>query len=108
MSQLLDAYISILPKLTLYQKYDLIQISGFYGFPYIYLLFYSKVDPSFYQKEGNAQKIGKYEFVGLVPRLDPTKNNLYIGPAHQTIEQTKVDEVKSRSNRSIFNFWELR
>ena len=41
---------------------DTVIVSGYYWKPYIFYLYYNKIDPALYQKEENQQKIGKYKF----------------------------------------------
>lgn len=84
-------------------KYDKIIISYEYDQPYIYYLFYNKIDPAWYQKNwdyaGNGtidrfyRKIGKYEFRNIDYTKDKNlKNTLLIGTP---------DELKDAS--SIYN-----
>lgn len=46
------------------KNYDRIYISGYYWRPYIFLLYWSKVHPESYQKNGNREAFGKYRFSG--------------------------------------------
>ncbi|MBI3282578.1 glycosyltransferase family 39 protein, partial [Candidatus Curtissbacteria bacterium] len=39
-----------------------ITVTGHYWKPYIFYLYYNKIDPSYYQREGVQEKIGKYNF----------------------------------------------
>lgn len=43
-------------------QYDEIHISGENFKPYLYSLYYGKIDPSWYQAKGNERRIGKYFF----------------------------------------------
>lgn len=43
-------------------KYEKIVVSGYYWRPYIFFLFWSQYDPSFYQKMGTTEAFGKYYF----------------------------------------------
>lgn len=46
------------------QKYDHIYITGYHLRPYIYLLFYQKIDPEYYLKTKRSDGFGKYTFGG--------------------------------------------
>lgn len=43
-------------------KYDRIIVSGHYWKPYIFYLFYNKIDPYFYQNASTGESIGKFRF----------------------------------------------
>ena len=46
-------------------NFDVVAISNYYGKPYIFVLFYSKYDPSLYQKHAeDKNKFDKFEFFG--------------------------------------------
>lgn len=47
---------------TLESSYDRIIFSGNYWKPYIFYLFYNRVDPDFYIHQGNQEMVGKYKF----------------------------------------------
>lgn len=44
------------------QNADSIIVTGHFWKPYIFYLYYNKIDPSFYHKSGTLEKIGKYHF----------------------------------------------
>lgn len=44
--------------------YDRVVISGYYWRPYIFMLYWNKVDPAAYQREGSRSGWGKYLFTG--------------------------------------------
>ncbi len=43
-------------------NYDRIVFTGFYWKPYIFYLFYNKIDTAFYQSTGSQEQIAKYNF----------------------------------------------
>ncbi|HVZ58487.1 MAG TPA: glycosyltransferase family 39 protein, partial [Patescibacteria group bacterium] len=70
-------------------SYQRIIMTYVYDQPYIYYLFYNKVDPKWYQKNWNYsgngtvdrfyRKIGIYEFMDITPKDFNRKNTLLIG-----------------------------
>lgn len=71
------------------RDYDHIIMTYTYDQPYIYYLFYHKIDPAWYQRNWNYsgngsierfyRKIGKYEFMNIVSKDFSRKNTLLIG-----------------------------
>jgi|SRR3989338_6793769 len=87
-------------------KYSKIVMTYMYDQPYIYYLFYNKIDPSWYQKNwdynGNEQLdrfkrvIGKYEFRNIDWGRDKNlKNTLFIGMPKEIPNNAKIiKEIK--------------
>lgn len=87
-------------------KYSKIVMTYMYDQPYIYYLFYNKIDPSWYQKNwdynGNGQLdrfkrvIGKYEFRNIDWGRDKNlKNTLFIGTSNEIPDDVNIiKEIK--------------
>lgn len=87
-------------------KYSKIIMTYKYDQPYIYYLFYNKIDPKWYQKNwdynGNGKVdrmrriIGKYEFRNIDWSKDKNlKNTLFIAaPDEIPVEQNLINEIK--------------
>lgn len=77
-------------------EYDQIVMTYAYDQPYIYYLFYNKIDPVWYQKNWNYsgngtidrfyRKIGKYEFMNISSIDLAKKNTLLIGTLQETAQ----------------------
>src|SRR3989338_10348240 len=118
-------YKQIVEKITPIQEfYQKIIVQQSLEQPYIFFLFFQKIDPSKYQKIANEvfvpNETGKD--MGLVSRIDniefqdidwlnkkPIKGNLYIMPSYKLDQQQKfyqeykqVDEIKDLNGFSLF------
>lgn len=66
------------------ENFSKIAISNYYGHPYIYVLFYTKYDPSIYQSQAKDKtKFDKFEFFGESWSKDTTGKVLMVRPAWQ-------------------------
>lgn len=85
-------------------KYNKIVMSYQYDQPYIYYLFYNKVNPSWYQKNWNYtktgevyrfyRKIGKYEFYNINYERDKEfKKTLLIGTPQEIPDTNTLSEI---------------
>lgn len=86
-------------------KYDRIVITYRYDQPYIYYLFFNKIDPSWYQKnwdynnddeiERMTRIIGKYEFRNIDYKVDKELGNtLLIGTPDEIPQNESIKEIK--------------
>ena len=83
-------------------EYEQIIMTYTYDQPYIYYLFYHKIDPVWYQKNWNYsengevqrfyRKIGKYEFMNITPKDFSRKKTLLIGTPSEIPDN--VGEIK--------------
>lgn len=94
-------------------KSDHIVITYKYDQPYIYYLFYNKIDPSWYQKNwnftGNGQmprferRIGKYIFRNINWGPDQLmKNTLFIGSPDEIPQNVSKSEIKFLNGDTAF------
>jgi 4-amino-4-deoxy-L-arabinose transferase-like glycosyltransferase len=85
-------------------KYDRIVITYRYDQPYIYYLFFNKIDPSWYQKnwdynnDGEIERmtriIGKYEFRNIDYKVDKELGNtLLIGTPDEIPQDASIKEI---------------
>src|SRR3989338_1291998 len=70
--------------LGLESNFDRVIVTGSYWKPYIFYLFYNKIDPRFYQFQGSQQSIGKYRF-GIAGWDSGGKD----------LDETSIDSLKS-------------
>lgn len=94
-------------------KYNRIVMTYQYDQPYIYYLFYNKIDPSWYQKNWNYtktgevyrfyRKIGKYEFYNINYERDKEfKNTLLIGTPQEILNTNILYEVNFPDGRIAY------
>lgn len=95
---------AILKAKELENKYEKIIMSYEYDQPYIYYLFYNKIDPHWYQKYWNDfgradvkrdhRVIGKYEFKNISGAdLEKSKNTLFIGAPWEISDPNPIDVI---------------
>lgn len=95
------------------EKIDKIIFTYKYDQPYVYYLYYNKVDPAWYQNNWNftgdgvmprfERKIGKYEFRNVNFGVDRTlKNTLIIGTPDEISEQESIKEIKFLDGATAF------
>lgn len=98
-------------------KYKRIIMTYEYDQPYIYYLFYNKIDPSWYQQNWNYtgsgeiyrfyRKIGKYEFRNITFDKDKElKNTLLIGTPKEITEGNVADEIRFPDGRVAYKLVE--
>lgn len=99
-------------------RFDKILITYKYDQPYIYYLFYNKIDPSWYQKNWDYNKngqvdrfkriIGKYEFRNIDWSKDKNIPNALIiaSPDEVPQEITAIREIRFPDGRLAFKFFE--
>ncbi len=88
------------------KEYNRIIMTYAYDQPYIYYLFYNKVDPSWYQNNWNYtgngtvdrfyRKIGKYEFMNITTKQFSGKNTLLIGTPDEI--SGNIGQIKKRNS----------
>ena len=94
-------------------NYDRVIMTYIYDQPYIYYLFYNKIDPSWYQKNwdtnGNGQidrfsrKIGKYEFRNINYISDERlPKTLFIGTEQEIPVATPLREIRFPDGRIAY------
>ena len=94
-------------------KYKKIVMTYSYDQPYIYYLFYNKIDPSWYQKNWNYtetgevyrfyRKIGKYEFYNInYEREKEFKNTLIIGTPQEILDTNTIYEINFPDGRIAY------
>lgn len=85
-------------------EYEKIIMSYKYDQPYVYYLFYNKVDPKWYQNNWDftktgvnprfERKIGKYEFRNIEWGKDSqSKNTLFIGTPSEIPEEEEIESI---------------
>lgn len=87
---------------SVYDKYDLIEVSTDLGRPYIYYLFYTKKDPGKFRRTAdvgrevfgfvNVKGYGKYRFLKDL-KVVPNKKVLYVNSAINTPKKAKILET---------------
>lgn len=99
------------------EKYEKIIMTYEYDQPYIYYLFYNKIDPSWYQENWDftktgvsprfERKIGKYEFrninLGEDSKLQKT---LLIGSPNEIPESKAIKQIKYLDGKPAYNISE--
>ena len=122
-----DGYKQLVEYTSVHQaQYNKIVISGHYWKPYIYVLFFEKVNPLAYQKYGSERGFDKYVFGGTAwgvgeKELDKVdlrsmtagdKSVLVaLSPSEFEIQEShinKITEIKNHNNESVFIIGELR
>lgn len=99
-------------------KYEKVIVSGHYWQPYVYFLFYNKIDPKFYQESGQKNGFGKYVFGGTswdngkelgdqdLEKLSGTENYIVaLSPIEYDLQKNninKIDEIKNHNNEVVF------
>ena len=85
-----DGYRELYSYVSTQTQYKKIIISGHYWEPYIYFLFYSKYDPSLYQKSGSVFGFGKYIFGGTSWDLT--------NPNHTELDHLNLEKLAKTNN----------
>ena len=88
-------------------KYKKVYVTNTAGVPYIYLLFYTKYDPSTYQKFGSTKGFGNYEFVDTNAKIYDQKNSLYVAPVWQKVNGNLQRVIYDSKEEPVYNIWEL-
>jgi hypothetical protein len=110
---------AILYAKALEHKYNRIVMTYTYDQPYIYYLFYNKIDPSWYQKNWNYtktgevyrfyRKIGKYEFYNINYGRDKEfKNTLLIGTPKEIPNTNTLSEINFPDGRIAYRIVETK
>lgn len=90
-----------------YNDYDSITISKYYGHPYIYLLFYLKYDPVKYQKIAeNKDAFGKFRFYLSVLPQNTGKTLVITTP--QPNAQNVLRQIKMNNGDTVFIAQEIK
>ncbi len=90
-------------------KYDEVDITGYWGHLYIYLLFWGKVDPGEYQmEEKSAYGFGKFKFFesGGWEGTDDKKHLVITTPANGNPDTT-LKEISAHGEK-VFRIWEYK
>ena len=84
-----------------YNDYDSIAITKYYGYPYIYLLFYLKYDPVKYQPQSeNKDSFDKFHFYsGILPR---TFGKTLVITTPQPNAQNVIKQIKMNNGDTVF------
>src|SRR3989344_6133536 len=84
-----------------YNGYDSIAITKYYGYPYIYLLFYLKYDPVKYQPQSeNKDAFDKFHFYsGVLPR---TFGKTLVITTPQPNAQNVIKQIKMNNGDTVF------
>jgi hypothetical protein len=77
------------------------------GVPYIYFLFYSRYDPSTYQKFGSTNGFANYQFVDTNARIYNQKNSLYVAPVWQKVNGNLLRAIYDNKQEPVYKIWEL-
>lgn len=95
-------------------NYKKVIVTYGYDQPYIFYLFYRKIDPSWYQKNwdflgtGKIERmhriIGKYEFKNINFEKDAGKNVLLIGTPNEISKEKAFKEIKFLNGSVAFRF----
>ena len=95
-------------------NYDLVVVTENWGRPYIYFLFYNKINPLEYVQNRRAERdwfgfwnvygFGKYDF-GSISTTNAQKV-LTVGTAHTFDSTQKFNEIKSPSGETVFEIGE--
>ncbi|HSW77147.1 MAG TPA: glycosyltransferase family 39 protein [Candidatus Saccharimonadales bacterium] len=101
------------------KEYDHIFMSYSYDQPYIYYLFYNKIDPSWYHKNWNYsgkgtvdrfyRRIGKYEFVNITDKQLIKRKSLIIGTPDEVSGKESIlkKEIKFPDGRIAYKIISL-
>jgi len=100
------------------EEYDEIWVSGIYGRPYIFFLFYQKRHPEFFWEKGkvridefgfyHTEEIGKYKFGSFDLSKAYGKKVLLVGAPEEIPEETKtLYEVKFLNGKTAFVVGEI-
>ena len=84
-----------------YNDYDSIAITKYYGYPYIYLLFYLKYDPVKYQPQSeNKDSFDKFHFyLGVLPQ---TFGKTLVITTPQPNAQNVIKQIKMNNGDTVF------
>lgn len=77
--------------------YDRIIVTGFYWKPYIFYLFFDKVDPAVYQANWDVQSIGKYRF-----------GTTFWDSGGKNLDDSSIDNLKSGKTLVVLSPSELQ
>jgi len=88
-------------------KYKKVYITNIAGVPYIYLLFYTKYDPSLYQKAGSSKGFANFQIVDTNAKIYKEKNVLYVAPVWQKIEGNALRAINDSRPEPVYKVWEL-
>jgi len=102
---------------TVDSKYDEIRISDNYGRPYIYYLFYNKIDPIYFRKYAiverdifgfvKVREIGKYKFVDSIRSDEQNQRILFAEIENKNLEGYRyIKDITLLNNRPIFRLYE--
>jgi 4-amino-4-deoxy-L-arabinose transferase-like glycosyltransferase len=97
----------VLAVLKREKDYEKVAISSFFGHPYLYLLFYGKIEPSYFLKEKTPEGFGKYLFVADEWEKKTDEKVLFV--SSYKIEEGKklLDEVRLKNGDVVYRLWEL-
>lgn len=98
-------YRQLYQKLNERQNADSIIVTGHYWKPYIFYLYYNKVDPNYYWIQGVQEKIGKYNFGTTYwdsGGRDLEESDIEKAKGNKTILALSPSEYESLSDKSKF------